>query len=107
LVLDRTVGKYKVPNNVMIVAAGNRIEDNAIAYDLSSAISDRFIHFDVMTSVASWLKWEQRRAENGRPIVPAVKAFLQARPEFLDQGFKTVTDNEDKINPSSRKVIAA
>jgi MoxR-like ATPase len=107
LVLDRTIGKYKVPDNVMIIAAGNRITDGAIAYDLSAAISDRFIHFDVMTSVASWLKWEQRRAENGRPIVPAVKAFLQARPEFLDERFKTVADNEDKINPSSRKVIAA
>jgi hypothetical protein len=102
LLLDRRIGKYIVPNNVMIIAAGNRVEDGAIAYDLSSAVSDRFVHFDVMTSVQSWLKWEQRRANNGRPIVPAVKAFLQARPEFLDEGFKSVTDSDDKINPSSR-----
>jgi hypothetical protein len=101
-VLDRTIGKYKVPDNVMIIAAGNRVTDGAISYELTSAISDRFIHFDVVTSVASWLKWEQRRSEEGRPIVPAVKAFLQARPEFLDNGFKTIVDNDDKITTSPR-----
>lgn len=101
-VLDRRIGKYKVPDNVMIIAAGNRVEDGCIAYELTAAISDRFIHFDVMTSVNSWLKWEQRRAKAGRPIVPAVKAFLQARPEFLDKGFGVISDNDDKINPSSR-----
>lgn len=102
LVLDRKLGKYSVPDNVMVIAAGNRLEDNAIAYDLTSAISDRFIHFDVMTSVNSWLKWEQRRAENGRPIVPEVKAFLLAKPEFLDQGFKSIAETDDKINVSPR-----
>lgn len=60
-----------------------------------------------MTSVNSWLKWEQRRADNGRPIVPAVKAFLQARPEFLDEGFKSVAESDDKITVSPRKLIAA
>jgi len=102
LILDRKIDKYKVPDNVMIIAAGNRVEDGAIAYELSSAISDRFIHFDVMTSVNAWLKWEAHRAENGRPIIPSIKAFLRARPEFLDEGFKSVADNDDKINPSSR-----
>lgn len=102
LLLDRRIGKYKVPNNVMIIAAGNRIQDGAIAYELSSAISDRFIHFDVMTSIQSWMKWADKREELGRPIVPTVKAFLQAKPEFLDDGFKSIAENDDKINPSSR-----
>jgi hypothetical protein len=86
----------------MIVAASNRITDGAICHDLTSALSDRFIHFDVMTSVNSWLKWEQRRADNGRPIIPVVKAFLQARPEFLDEGFKSITESDDKITVSPR-----
>lgn len=107
LLLDRKIGKYSVPENVMIIAAGNRLCDGAVSYEMGSAISDRFIHFDVMTSIQSWLKWATKREEAGRAIVPAVKAFLQARPEFLDEGFKSVADNDDKINPSSRRLTAA
>lgn len=102
LILDRKIGKYTVPSNVMIIAAGNRICDGAVSYEMGSAISDRFIHFDVMTSIQSWMKWAGQREELGRPIVPGVKAFLQARPEFLDEGFKSIADNDDKINPSPR-----
>lgn len=103
LILDRRIGKYILPDNVMVVAAGNRVEDGAIAYDLTSALSDRFIHFVAMSSLDSWLKWEKGMAENGAPIHPTVKSFLQARPDFLDEGFKgTVADSDDKINPSPR-----
>lgn len=56
-----------------------------------------------MTSLDSWLKWEKGRAAKGRPIVPEVKAFLQANPQFLDEGFAfTGASNDDKINPSPR-----
>lgn len=103
LILDRRIGKYKLPDNVMVVAAGNRIEDGAIAYDLTSALSDRFVHFNAMTSLESWLKWEEQRAKAGRPIVPEIKAFLQASPQFLDEGFAaTGVNTDDKINPSPR-----
>jgi len=99
LILDRRIGKYKLPDNVMVIAAGNRIEDGAIAYDLTSALSDRFLHYVCLASPQSWLKWAD---ENN--VHSTVKAFIQARPEFLTKGFKglTVNSNDDKINPSPR-----
>jgi MoxR-like ATPase len=108
LVLERRINDYKVPDNVMIIAAGNRIEDNCIAYDLTAAISDRFIHFNAISSLESWMKWEKKRAEAGRPIVAEVKAFLQTSPQFLDEGFAAMgVNSDDKINVSPRKLIAA
>lgn len=99
LILDRRIGKYILPENVMVVAAGNRIEDGAIAYDLTSALSDRFLHYTCLASAQSWIKWAD---END--VHATVKAFIQARPEFLTKGFKgvTVNTNDDKINPSPR-----
>lgn len=103
LVLDRRVGKYKLPDNVMVIAAGNRIEDGAIAYDLTSALSDRFIHFNAMPSLESWLEWEKEQAELGNPIAKEIKAFLKTQPQFLDEGFQsTGAINDDKIKPSPR-----
>ena len=103
LILDRRIGKYNLPDNVMVVAAGNRIEDGAIAYDLTSALSDRFVHFNAMTSLESWMKWEKQRAESGNPIATEIKSFLQAAPQFLDEGFRaTGASSDDKINPSPR-----
>jgi len=99
LILDRRIGKYKLPENVMVVAAGNRIEDGAIAYDLTSALSDRFLHYTCLASAQSWIEWADKN-----DVHATVKSFIQARPEFLTKGFKGVTQNanDDKINPSPR-----
>lgn len=99
LILDRRIGKYELPTNVMVIAAGNRVEDGAIAYDLTSALSDRFIHYVCLASPQSWIQWA-----DDNNIHSSVKSFIQARPDFLTKGFKGVTNtpNDDKINPSPR-----
>lgn len=101
LILDRKVGKYKVPDNVFIVAAGNRVQDGAIAYDLTSAISDRFIHFVVEAVPQDWLEW----AKNNN-INVEVLTFIETKPDFLTSGFDKMLDNdtesENKITCSPR-----
>jgi len=57
LVLDRRVGKYKVPDNVIIVAAGNRDSDKGVTYRMPSPLSNRFIHMDVRPDFAVWQNW--------------------------------------------------
>jgi hypothetical protein len=80
LLQERRVGRHTLPDSVMIVAAGNRVEDGAIAHDMGSALSDRLIHMTVQASADDWLKHYAVAAG----IHPTVAAFIRTRPDLLD-----------------------
>jgi hypothetical protein len=60
LVLNRRVGKYVLPKNVVIVAAGNRESDKGVTYRMPSPLSNRFIHLEMRVDHASWQDWAVR-----------------------------------------------
>jgi hypothetical protein len=60
LILNRRVGKYKLPDNVVIVAAGNRESDKGITYRMPSPLANRFIHLEMRVDHASWEDWAVR-----------------------------------------------
>lgn len=72
LCLDGEVTGYKVPHNWLIIAAGNRKEDVPIVNDMSAALSNRFAHFNLVTSVEDWTKW----AIGHKKMDPAVISFI-------------------------------
>lgn len=77
LILDRSLGKlYSLPNGWLIVAAGNRSEDRAVAQTFSSALANRFCHLDVQADLESWCAWAAARS-----LHPDVIAFVRFRPE--------------------------
>ncbi|SHH75479.1 AAA family ATPase [Marivita hallyeonensis] len=80
LLQERRVGRHRLPDSVFIVAAGNTVEDGAIAYEMGTALSDRLVHLHVKASAKDWL---ERYAVDQR-LHPAVTAFLRARPDLLD-----------------------
>lgn len=80
LLQERRVGQHKLPANVMILAAGNTVEDGAIAYEMGTALSDRLIHMHVVADPRDWL--ENYAAP--KSVSPAVMAFLRSRPDLLD-----------------------
>jgi hypothetical protein len=57
LILDRCVGKYVLPDNVVIVAAGNRDGDKGVTYRMPSPLANRFIHIEVRVEFESWQNW--------------------------------------------------
>ena len=57
LVLNRRVGKYVLPDNVVIVAAGNRESDKGVTYRMPAPLSNRFIHVEIRPDFASWQLW--------------------------------------------------
>ena len=78
-ILDRRLGDlYKVPPGWYILAAGNRVEDKAVACAMSSALANRFLHVEVRAEAESFLQWAT--AHN---IHPAVINFIRYRPERL------------------------
>jgi hypothetical protein len=57
LILNRRVGTYKLPDNVMIVAAGNREADKGVTYRMPAPLSNRFIHLEMQVSFDDWFAW--------------------------------------------------
>ncbi|MFK7874278.1 MAG: AAA family ATPase [Paracoccaceae bacterium] len=80
LLQERRVGRHKLPDTVFVIAAGNMVEDGAIAYDMGTALSDRLIHLHMVADATDWI--ENFAVPQG--LAPAVTAFLRARPDLLD-----------------------
>jgi hypothetical protein len=57
LVLNRKVGTYKLPDNVMIVAAGNREADKGVTYRMPAPLANRFVHLKLAVSFDDWFQW--------------------------------------------------
>ena len=57
LILNRRIGKYKLPDNVVIVAAGNRDSDKGVTYRMPSPLANRFVHLEVRQDFESWQTW--------------------------------------------------
>ena len=57
LILNRRVGEYTLPDNVMIVAAGNREADKGVTYRMPSPLANRFVHLEMNVSFDDWFQW--------------------------------------------------
>jgi hypothetical protein len=57
LILNRRIGKYKLPDNVVMVAAGNRESDKGVTFRMPTPLANRFIHQEMKVDFASWQEW--------------------------------------------------
>jgi len=57
LILNRKVGTYTLPDNVLIVAAGNREADKGVTYRMPAPLANRFIHLEMSVSFDDWFQW--------------------------------------------------
>lgn len=57
LILNRRVGKYVLPDNVVMVAAGNRDSDKGVTYRMPSPLANRFVHLEMRVDFDSWQTW--------------------------------------------------
>ena len=96
VVLDRRIpnSNYVLPNGWLIVAAGNRTCDRAVVKTMSSALANRFVHFEVEANSEDWVKWAVLNEIN-----PAVIGFINYRPALL---FKMEGQNLEQGWPSPR-----
>lgn len=96
LILDRRIGPHILPEKWMVVGAGNAPEHGAISYKMGSALSDRFIHVQVVAAPDNWIEWAVANDTH-----PTVLAFIKIKPDYL-----TTVMGQDKganlICPSPR-----
>lgn len=57
LILNRRVGKYVLPKNVVLVAAGNRESDKGVTYRMPTPLANRFVHQEMRVDFPSWQEW--------------------------------------------------
>lgn len=57
LILNRRVGQYILPDNVYIVAAGNREADKGVVYRMPAPLSNRFVHLELAVDFDDWFQW--------------------------------------------------
>ena len=89
IALDKKVaGRWKLPENARVVAAGNELEDSLAANEMAEPLYDRFAHIDIETTVEGWLEWavtpesfyerlEYKKQEGPRQkIHPAIYAYI-------------------------------
>jgi len=57
LILNRRIGKYRLPDNVVMVAAGNRESDKGVTYRMPTPLANRFIHQEMKVDFPSWQEW--------------------------------------------------
>lgn len=80
MILDRMIPNtnYKLPAKWYIVAAGNRATDRAGVKSMSSALANRFMHFDIEANVEDWGKWAVAHS-----VHPSVTGYINYRPGNL------------------------
>ena len=80
LVLNRRVGQYKLPDNVVVIAAGNRETDKGVSYRMPKPLENRFGPFELKCEFGPWLDWAVNRAV---PIHSDVVGYLTCHKQDL------------------------
>jgi hypothetical protein len=57
LVLNRKVGTYELPDNVVMVAAGNRETDKGVTYRMPAPLANRFVHLEMTVDWDDYFEW--------------------------------------------------
>ncbi|MBR7833812.1 AAA family ATPase [Actinospica durhamensis] len=78
LILDRRIGAYELPAGSVVIGAGNRATDNALARPMPSALANRLVHLHLRASAADWLAWAGPAG-----IHPWILDYLTERPDQL------------------------
>lgn len=89
---ERRIGKRKLPDNVAIVAAGNRLSDKAGTSAIPTHLRDRLMFLPVEADLEDVIAYLQRNGGDER-----VCGYLRARPEYLHK-----FDRDQTACPSPR-----
>lgn len=78
IMLRRMVGMHRVRDNVRFMATGNRVEDKAGARELTSALANRFHHFDLKVDPEGWCDWAITKH-----VVPEIVSYIRKHMDQL------------------------
>jgi hypothetical protein len=100
ITLDRVIGEHKLPDNCIVIAAGNRVTDKSVAYKMPKALANRLLHFDIEEDFDEWKKWAIRNGINAKVV-----GFLTFKPTSL-MYFDTGSDSLAFPTPRSWEMVS-
>lgn len=100
ITLERVVGEHKLPENCIVIAAGNRSTDKSVAFKMPKALANRLLHIQVEIRFQDWKEWAIRSGVNGK-----VLGFLSFRQNYL-MGFDPSSDELAFATPRSWEMVS-
>lgn len=103
---DRRIGKHVLPDNVLIIVAGNPPEQAADGNLLAAPTANRLAHFDYKPSIPDWLKgmslaWNKEVSETEQMFRGFVVGFLTENTKLIN-ACPEDADEAGKAWPSMR-----
>jgi hypothetical protein len=78
LTLERRLGEYVLPDEWLIIAAGNPASVKGVHFAMPYPLRNRFVHFHLDPDIQDWSRWAL-----AHQIDPMMVAFLRFRPGLL------------------------
>lgn len=88
LVLDRKLGESRLPDEWVVIAAGNPASERGVHFSMPRPLRNRFVHLDLEPDLDDWCKWAVKAH-----VRPEIIAFLRFKPELLHDGDATSDAN--------------
>ncbi len=101
ITLDRVVGEHRLPDNCIIIAAGNRVTDKSVSFKMPKALANRLLHIEIEGSFESWRKWAVKAGINSK-----VLGYLSFRNDRLF-GFDATNDDLAFPTPRSWEMVSS
>ena len=101
LVLDRRAGAYKLPDNCVIIAAGNRETDRGVTFRMPAPLANRFLHYEIKPDYDSWLNWAVKERIDSRVI-----SFLTCYKSELFDKDAAVSGEKSFATPRSWEFVS-
>lgn len=100
ITLDRMVGEHRLPENCIVIAAGNRTTDKSVAFKMPKALANRLLHIEVESSFKSWKEWAVRSGVNDKVV-----GFLSFRQQHL-MNFDSGSDDLAFATPRAWEMVS-
>lgn len=78
IILDRQIGMHDLDRRVVMMAAGNQENDNAVVHQMSTALKSRLVHYDMVVNKDDWIDWAIEHNIDTR-----ITAFISFKPKLL------------------------
>ena len=86
LIQDRCCGEISFSDDIVVIAAGNRITDGGSQFQIPPALANRFTHVELMApNIEMWVKWGIAHGIDDR-----ILSFLQFKTSYLMDSMEEV-----------------
>jgi len=100
ITLDRVIGEHKLPDNCIVIAAGNRTTDKSVAIKMPKALANRLMHIEIESDFESWNTWAVGNGVNDK-----VLGFLKFRQDYL-MNFNAQEEDLAYATPRSWEMVS-